>query len=247
MAPTPRYGSIPSYEQVEVELLPTGEAYIGTVDDDEIGQNATNQRRRHRRRHHFLLYTLAAFTCLFAARYWHARSSSSPSQSNDGTGEKHNDNSNGPASVRSRSGRVPMPPALSNLDPASDLGFRSTTRSGLALPSKAWGEHYSKAGEDGKFTALPTNEWYLVRELLCLIHGLINAFVLIFDERDIALLFCLHTHSIESPLACSCLRPLKSWGDCTCLYHPVCVGSCPTASTQVAKRCQRRLYNINFY
>ena len=192
MAPAPRYGSIPSYEQVEVELLPTGEAYIGTVDDDEIGQNATNQRR-HRRRHHFLLYTLAAFTCLFAARYWHARSSSSTSQSNDGTREKHNDNSNGPASVRSRSGRVPVPPALSNLDPASDLGFRSTTRSGLALPSKAWGEHYSKAGEDGKFTALPTNEWYLVRELLCLIHGLINAFVLLFDDRGIALLFCLHT------------------------------------------------------
>lgn len=165
MAPAPRrYGSISSDEQVEVELLPTGDAYIGTVgDDDEFGGSSKqrNTTTKHHR-HHCLSYTLAAFTCLFAARYWQART-----QSYDGSGVNSSNNNNGPsAAAAARSGRVPMPPALSNLDPASDLGFRSTTRSGLALPSKAWGEHYSKkaVGEDGKllFAALPTNEWYLV-------------------------------------------------------------------------------------
>lgn len=132
-----------------------------------------------------------------------------------------------------------MPPALSNLDPASDLGFRSTTRSGLASPSKAWGEHYSKAGEDGKLTALPTNEWYLVSSELRKIGRVVSnsrphqrACANIFDGP----LFCLR--SVESTLACSCLRPLKCWGDCTCLHHPICVGRCPAASTQVTKQCQ---------
>lgn len=155
MASTPkRYGSISSDEQ-EVELLPTGEAYIGTV-DDEIGSNHKTTHRWHsNRRHHCLSYTLAALTCLFAAHYWHNRAQS---YNNAGENNGQHSSNNNNTIVHSRSGRVPMPPALSTLDPAIDLGFRSTTRSGLALPSKAWGEHSSKVA------ALPTNEWYLVSE-----------------------------------------------------------------------------------
>jgi hypothetical protein len=197
MAPTPkRYGSISSDEQdVEVELLPTGEAYIGTVDDEIGSNNKTTHRYWHRnRRHHCLSYTLTALTCLFAAHYWHNRA-----QSYNNAGEnngQHSSSSSNNNIVHSRSGRVPMPPALSTLDPAIDLGFRSTTRSGLALPSKAWGEHSSK------FAALPTNEWYLVSEFYMTMLGsliIICANLNLYISCVGTLLFALH--HLESPLA----------------------------------------------
>ena len=164
MAPTPRrYGSI-SEEGEEVELLPTGETFIGTIDagghvNDEPTTSTTTTRKWTR--HNCISYTLAALLCFIGARYWHGRAKFyDDADSNNNVDNASVDHHNG-VGVGVNSYRVPMPPALSKLNPKTDLGFRSTTRSGLALPSKAWGEHYLS---EENFTPLPTNEWYLVRQ-----------------------------------------------------------------------------------
>ncbi|KAL7437974.1 hypothetical protein ACHAXM_005924 [Skeletonema potamos] len=64
-----------------------------------------------------------------------------------------------------KANRVPMPQPLSSLDPASDLGFHSTKRSGLASPSKVW-QQFAPDKEDQQqqleYTKpLPTNAWYM--------------------------------------------------------------------------------------
>jgi len=156
-----------SKDEEEVELLPphhpnhdttanNGETFIGTIDavgsaDDEAFTNSVPNKSSPWTRHHCISYTITALICVFSAYYWHNRAESYDDNTDhpNGTGV-----SDGDASI----GRVPMPPALSDLDPAGDLGFRSTTRKGLASPSKAWGEHYLSKTE---FTPLPTNEWYL--------------------------------------------------------------------------------------
>lgn len=61
---------------------------------------------------------------------------------------------------------VPMPKPLSTLDPASDLGFRSTKRTGLASPSKVWRQFLSASDSSNKSrleytNPLPTNAWYM--------------------------------------------------------------------------------------
>ena len=59
--------------------------------------------------------------------------------------------------------RVPMPKPLSSLDPAADLGFRPTKRSGLASPSKVWQQFINKNESNQlEYTQpLPTNAWYM--------------------------------------------------------------------------------------
>ena len=63
----------------------------------------------------------------------------------------------------SNAARVPMPKPLSSLDPAADLGFRPTKRSGLASPSKVWQKFINKNESDQlEYTQpLPTNAWYM--------------------------------------------------------------------------------------
>ena len=166
MAPTPRrYGSI-SEESEEVELLPTGETFIGTIDagghvlNDEPTTSTTTMKKWTR--HNCISYTLAALLCLIGARYSHGRAEFyDDTNSNNNSAVDNTSVDHSGVGVGGDSYRVPMPPALSKLDPTTDLGFRSTTRSGLALPSKAWGEHYLS---EENFTPLPTNEWYLVRQ-----------------------------------------------------------------------------------
>lgn len=154
MAPVPRYGSMSDDDKDEqVELLPphahaeTETSFIGDVDA------APPAKRGGWTKHHCASYTLAALICLLSAKYWHGRASSY-----DG-GDSGITTNGGDVAMKGAHGRVPYPPALSNLDPAADLGFRSTTRKGLASPSEAWGERYSNDG-DSEFTPLPTNEWY---------------------------------------------------------------------------------------
>eukprot|EP00584_Thalassiosira_punctigera_P026587 CAMPEP_0172577776 /NCGR_PEP_ID=MMETSP1067-20121228/138400_1 /TAXON_ID=265564 ORGANISM="Thalassiosira punctigera, Strain Tpunct2005C2" /NCGR_SAMPLE_ID=MMETSP1067 /ASSEMBLY_ACC=CAM_ASM_000444 /LENGTH=1128 /DNA_ID=CAMNT_0013370467 /DNA_START=246 /DNA_END=3632 /DNA_ORIENTATION=- len=165
MAPVPRYGSISSKDDNEsVELLPPpppgaernsggGDGYIGTA--NAAGGSSGRSRRKAPAppekktwitRQHCLSYTIAALICLFSARYWHERAESYDEDDGIDGGDVH----------RSKS-RVPVPPALSSLDPTEDLGFRSTTRKRLASPSKVWGEYL----KENAFTPLPTNQWYL--------------------------------------------------------------------------------------
>jgi hypothetical protein len=104
---------------------------------------------------------LTAGVCFVAARYWHDRAAI-PAP----TAPK--------VVVHSEEGRVPMPPALSTLDPRS-LEFRTVKREGLASPSLAWGDYLEGRDDEGvgeKVAALPTNAWYLVR--LCSMELLLN-------------------------------------------------------------------------
>lgn len=191
MAPHPQYGSISNEgeneePQASVELLPVSHTHSRQED------GSTNQGGRGPgskviwTRHHCISYTIAAVVCLFSAHYWHDRAGSfdGPHGGKAGT----TDDSNGDADVAVHSTRrVPMPPPLSKLDPFSDLGFRSTTRTGLASPSAVWGEFLNSHGDsDGAenldggggemgriskdnqsgFTALPTNQWYMVSDSL---------------------------------------------------------------------------------
>ncbi len=110
-----------------------------------------------------------------------------------------NSNDDGGVAVHS-SGRVPMPPPLSKLDPFSDLGFRSTTRTGLASPSAVWGDFLNtydaseeagsindESGDKGRkmkdnqtrFTPLPTNEWYMVSAHYHFTHNRLKRMTLI--------------------------------------------------------------------
>jgi len=158
----PGYGSISSKDE-EVELLPphhphaanyeNGDSINGTINAN--GSEVSSTKKSWITRHHCISYTLAALICLGSTHYWHTRADSYDIGAG-GNDDLVDDDDN------HRSSRVPMPPALSTLNPHSDLGFRSTTREGLATPSKAWGERYlnATAGEEG-FTPLPTNEWYL--------------------------------------------------------------------------------------
>mmetsp|Transcript_20014 Transcript_20014/g.37971 ORF Transcript_20014/g.37971 Transcript_20014/m.37971 type:complete len:1122 (-) Transcript_20014:162-3527(-) len=186
MAPHPQYGSISNEgeneePQASVELLPVSHTH-GRHEDGATNQGGQGPGSKVIwTRHHCISYTIAAVVCLFSAHYWHDRAESfdGPHGGKAGT----TDDSNGDAGVAVHStGRVPMPPPLSKLDPFSELGFRSTTRTGLASPSAVWGDFLNShgdasdaenldggGGEMGRiskdhqsgFTALPTNEWYM--------------------------------------------------------------------------------------
>ena len=171
MSPQPQYGSIKdSDEDLDVELLAT--THVGDVDttgrDDDRGGGSTSSSwggssSRHRRVSYALLTALAV--CLFSARYWHdnraAGVGGGGSRDDDGG---RSSSSGGGGGIGG--GRVPVTPALSTLDPSSDLGFRVATRTGDALPSSAWGAHREKksfsSGGSSSFAPLPTNQWYLV-------------------------------------------------------------------------------------
>ena len=172
MSPQPQYGSIKdSDEDLDVELLAT--THVGDVDatgsDDDRGGGSTSSSwsgssSRHRRVSYALLTALAV--CLFSARYWHdnrAAAGVGGGGSRDDDGGRSS-SSGGGGGIGG--GRVPVTPALSALDPSSDLGFRVATRTGDALPSSAWGAHREKksfsSGGSSSFAPLPTNQWYLV-------------------------------------------------------------------------------------
>jgi hypothetical protein len=165
MAPIPnQYGSInpaaaaDADKESTLELLPHGHSasYSRLNSDGSLPDDPNKWTRRHR----IVSYLLSAGVCLAAARYWHSRGSSP-------TAVHHPE-------VPIIEGRVPMPPALSKLDPRK-LSFRSVKREGLASPSEAWGDYLmdsneeekEKSGSSKKFVPLPTNEWYLVRHILC--------------------------------------------------------------------------------
>ena len=184
MPPIPRYGSITSNEDEEavVELLPphahahehhndNGEGtttFIGTIDAGgkdgaavavAVANNEPSKKKWTS--HRCISYTIAAaIFCLLSAIYFHNRAVSQDTSASAGGVSTNN---------KRAEGRVPMPPALSTLDPSKDLGFQTVSRKGLATPSKAWGERrsFGEKKDDGdgglSFTPLPTNEWYLVR------------------------------------------------------------------------------------
>lgn len=173
MSPQPQYGSIKdSDEDLDVELLAT--THVGDVDatgsDDDRGGGSTSSSwsgssSRHRRVSYALLTALAV--CLFSARYWHdnrAAAGVGGGGSRDDDGGRSSSSGGGGGGIGG--GRVPVTPALSALDPSSDLGFRVATRTGDALPSSAWGAHREKksfsSGGSSSFAPLPTNQWYLV-------------------------------------------------------------------------------------
>jgi hypothetical protein len=174
MSPQPQYGSIKdSDEDLDVELLAT--THVGDVDatgsDDDRGGGSTSSSwsgssSRHRRVSYALLTALAV--CLFSARYWHdnraAAGVGGGGGSRDDDGGRSSSSGGGGGGIGG--GRVPVTPALSALDPSSDLGFRVATRTGDALPSSAWGAHREKksfsSGGSSSFAPLPTNQWYLV-------------------------------------------------------------------------------------
>lgn len=166
MASYKRYGSISTDDNdEEVELLPS---HIGAIDarsdddEEEEQQRPTNKTKTRWTRHHCISYSLAALIFIVSVHYWYARSLSYSDGDDDTSGVNVDDHhsSGNDKKPAAGGGRVPMPPALSDIDPTS-MGFRSTTRSGLALPSKAWGEHYLNNGDEEQvFTPLPTNEWY---------------------------------------------------------------------------------------
>lgn len=152
MAPTPRrYGSISSKDDEggeEVELLTTGETFIGTIDtgSSEVVDEPTNIKKKQWTIHNCISYTLAAVICLLVANYWHSRADSY----NDNNINEHGGDTN-------HRNRVPMPPALSKLDPAKDLHFQSVSRRGNTRPSNVYGDKYLNGK---KFVPLPTNQWY---------------------------------------------------------------------------------------
>ena len=161
MAPTPRrYGSISSSKGdeggEEVEILTTGDTYIGTIDtgSSEVEGEATNIKKKQWTVHNCISYTLAAVICLLVANYWHSRADSY-NNNNNNINEHGGDTDH--SSNKTTSSKVPMPPALSTLDPAKDLHFQSVSRSGNELPSKVWGQTYLNGK---KFVPLPTNQWY---------------------------------------------------------------------------------------
>ena len=218
MAPLPAYGSI-SQDDEEVELLPppdqhgqgnsAGDEYIGTID------------ARSPKSVRCISYALAAsLVCVFSARYWHAaRGAESYDNGSGSNSVKNNNNAN-----NNNDNRVPMPPPLSNLDPSEDLGFRSTTRKGLASPSKAWGEHYLSQ-TDGEFTPLPTNEWYLVSRSSFLMLDICNTA----SSSNSLNFYALQ--KLESPIAPGSIGPQYGGGGCTCLYYTIYPGrfSAPTS------------------
>ncbi|KAL7547581.1 hypothetical protein ACHAWF_010872 [Thalassiosira exigua] len=182
MAPVPRYGSISSSslasgdgDGVEVGLLQRNGATDGCVDrggadvegssflGDVDASGGKEAKKGRWTKHRCASYALAALLCLFAARYYRDRA-----ESYDGGVETDDAvEVGGVGGGGDRKGRVPTPPALSALDPSRDLGFRSTTRKGLASPSKAWGDYLRSSDDeeedDGEGFAplLPTNAWYL--------------------------------------------------------------------------------------
>jgi hypothetical protein len=175
MSPHPQYGSIKdSDEDLEVELLAT--THVGDVDatgsdDDRGGGGATSSSWGGSSRHRCVSYALAALVCLFSARYWRDNRANAGvgggggSRDYDG-GRPSSPSGGGGGGIGIGGGRVPVTPALSALDPSSDLGFRVATRTGDALPSSAWGAHREKkkssSGGSSSFAPLPTNQWYLV-------------------------------------------------------------------------------------
>ncbi|KAL3827011.1 hypothetical protein ACHAXA_000075 [Cyclostephanos tholiformis] len=172
MSPQPHYGSFgkDDDENLDVELLTAphvGDVYATNDDDDDTydansgGGDGSSSRRRGGCRNRVATYALAvsaiaAFVLVARRSIWSVDDRSSSSSSS----------SSSPDVVSGGGGGVPTPPALSALDPASDLGFRVAIRTDDALPSMAWGEHRAMSSEGGggggKFTPLPTNQWYLV-------------------------------------------------------------------------------------
>ena len=145
-----QYGSISSDGAEEsVELISHNEdfAHNGTSDvsDDKSG------KLKERKWFH---YALAALIGVISVGYLHGRYYH-PRLVDHGVDHAPGDDSN--------ANRVPMPKPLSSLDPTSDLGFRSTKRSGLASPSKVWQKFAHDKNDQGlEFTQpLPTNAWYM--------------------------------------------------------------------------------------
>lgn len=153
MAPNPnQYGSISpdEHKDATLELLPHGpSADVVYNRTDSDGTQPNEKWTRHRT----ISYLLTAAVCLVSAVYWHGRAASYPAPAKHGI--KVNN-------VNNNAGRVPMPPALSSLDPRS-MKFRTVQREGLASPSKAWDEYLKENGDndDHAVTPLPTNAWYL--------------------------------------------------------------------------------------
>ena len=146
-----QYGSISSCgdgaTEESVELLgPHGENTAHNVSDDSSG------RLKERK---WFPYALAALVGIISIGYlrghYHPR-----------VVDHHNidhDHDFVPADD-SNANRVPMPKPLSSLDPATDLGFHSTKRSGLASPSKVW-QQFAQKDQQLYTQPLPTNAWYM--------------------------------------------------------------------------------------
>jgi len=157
MAPIPKqYGSIPQEEDKDaptLELLPHGPSadICNRVNSSPIEEGKT-------RHHRCIPYLLTAGLCLVMAKFWHDHASAYDGPAKHGQ------------VIVNDGGRVPMPPALSTLDPR-ELKFRPVKREGLASPSKAWGEYLTDEDDKDrkKFVPLPTNQWYLVCNY-CYVH-----------------------------------------------------------------------------
>lgn len=165
MPPLPQYGSIgkENDDDLDVELLATphvGDARATGDDDGDIDVGGGSGGRRRGRRGAACALAAASVVvvvvCLLSLSRHHPH---------DIGGKRDDVIGGGSGGGCGGGGRVPMPPPLSDLDPASDLGFRIAIRTGDALPSMAWGEHHRKmTSSDGnvRYAPLPTNQWYLV-------------------------------------------------------------------------------------
>ncbi len=244
MPPLPQYGSIckDGDEDLDVELLAT--PHVGDVyaTGDECGgiEGGWGTRRRSRRGVACaLVAAIVVIACLL---------SSSRQHEHDVGGKDDVVGGDGVGGGR----RVPMPPPLSDLDPASDLGFRIAIRTGDALPSMAWGEHRRKMDSDGNggYAPLPTNQWYLVSSFrmvswivrvhcnLPLFSHLPPPFPPPSPSPHATLngrlpLFRWSPPLPESPIAPRGVRPIRGRGGGTRVHHPVRVGRIPPEGDRI--------------
>lgn len=224
MAPIPnQYGSINGQDDKgeSIELLPHGTdsaPYYNRL--NSTGSSSSNDQDGSRR-HRLVSLLLSAGICLVAAAYWHGRASSPSSTVHH---EVTTDNGGSDS-------RVPMPPALSKLDPR-ELSFRSVEREGLASPSEAWGDYLEEEkGSKKKFVPLPTNEWYLVRCLCIIMLSHYRYPVSIAVLHTSLSPFCTTTfilHYPEPPVTQCSHRPIQGIRSSTRLHsplHPGCITS----------------------
>mmetsp|Transcript_13335 Transcript_13335/g.21918 ORF Transcript_13335/g.21918 Transcript_13335/m.21918 type:complete len:1036 (-) Transcript_13335:37-3144(-) len=143
-----QYGSISSGsdgDQESVELIPPHGGNVARTIDVQVSGDILGPLKERKWFH----YALAVLLGVMSVGYLHSRFHR-PQLVDHGVEDDSN------------AVRVPMPKPLSSLDPISDLGFRSTKRSGLASPSKVWQQFAHDKNDQHEFTKpLPTNAWYM--------------------------------------------------------------------------------------